>query len=168
MTRLWIAVGCGAVALVLAAFLIGRRTAPARVEVRTVVDETAVTRAVEAARAEWSRDVEDHTVTRTIYREGKPTERIVYVDREVHSGGASTSTTTATSSTASTSRSEVVPALAPAGWRAGLTGTWDLRAPAQRPDRWGLEADRRLFGPVWIGVRADTSRRAGLAVSVEW
>ncbi len=169
MTRLRLALGAGALLAVVAAFVAGRYTAPARVETRTVIDEAAVSRAVAAARAEWTRNVEDHTITRTVYRDGKVTERIVYVDREVQAGGsagASSTTTTAAGSTAASSAAR--PVAMPPGWRAGLAASWDLRERPAWPERWGLEADRRIVGPLWIGLRADTTGRAGLAVTVEW
>lgn len=168
MTRLRIALGAGVIVAILGAFLAGRYSSRPRVEVRTVVDESAVSRAVELARAEWTRDAEDHTVTRTIYREGRPVERIVYVDREVHSGGTSTTSATTSTATASTSSSAVVPVAPPPGWRAGLAASWDPRALRARPGLWGAEVDRRIVGGLWVGARADSDRRAGLALSLEW
>ena len=71
----------------------GRFAAPTKVETREVVrevqvvDEKVVEARIASARSEWERNVQDHTRVVTRYVEGKPVEKIVYVDRETQATG---------------------------------------------------------------------------------
>jgi hypothetical protein len=54
------------------------------------------------------------------------------------------------------------------GWRLAAAALWDPRALAYQPDRYQLEVDRRIIGTVWLGARATTDLRFGLALGVEF
>ena len=170
MTPSWpITGGAVAVALVLGG-IGGRYLSPTKVETRAVekvktvevekrvVDEQAVVKAVADAKASWQRDREDHTVTRTVYVEGKVSERVVYRDVDTHAAGASSaaSATTAkdsvhadTTRTAETDRKTetvTVRETVRPDWRASV----QLRPSGAVFD--GAEVSRRILGPVWIGA----------------
>jgi hypothetical protein len=167
MKRRLIIAGAAALALA-AAFAAGRYAAPTKVVERSVLDETLVARAVANARAEWQRSITDKTVRRTIYRDGKPVERIVYVDREINSSGSSASSL-ATQTTASLHlATEKITTNARPGWRAGVTAAWSPGRLSLEPSRYTAEIDRRLFGTVWVGARLSTDKTAGLSLALEF
>lgn len=184
--RRWLFAGAAGlvVALLVAAWLGGRYTAPTKTVTveRTVRDESAITEAVERARAEWSKSVQDHTTirTRTVYSEcGQPveTERVVYVDRDSHEGGsmdASSATTAQVVTHAATETTKTVSAASLPGWSLGASALWTPAALSARPTRATVELDRRLFGTLWVGAQAqaDISTtadvRLGIAARVEW
>lgn len=189
MTPSWpLTAGVGAAALVLGG-LVGRYSGPTRVETRAVevvktveverkvIDQEAVSKAVAEAQASWQRDREDHTITRTVYIEGKVSERIVYRDVDTHAAGSSAtaSTTTATGTshtdatrTADTERKtetvKVVETIRP-GWRleAQLHPAGAVFA--------GASVSRRILGPAWLGAwgRPDgTYGTYGVSVGLEF
>ena len=89
--RAWVVLG--GVGLGVAGYGAGRYAAPTKVEERErvverlVVDEKTVEARVAAAKVTWEKDIQDHSETRVIYKDGKVVERIVYRDRDTHSEG---------------------------------------------------------------------------------
>jgi hypothetical protein len=173
-----IAAGAGLLALV-AAFLGGRFSAPVRtverekVVEKSVRDEHAISQAVAEAQAAWNRSVADHTVTRTIYKEGKPVERVVYVNRETQSAGSSQVTSTVyvdrvvhEVTTQTVTETKIEEGARP-GWRGAFSAGWgpDLTA---HPSTYGGELSRRLIGPVWVGVWGRTDKTGGVSLALEW
>lgn len=169
--------------------LVGRYTGPTKVETRTVetvktveverkvTDTEAVMKAVAEARASWERDRQDHTVVRTVYVEGKISERIVYRDVDTHAGG-STSTASATASadtshTDATRTAETDRHAETVTVRETIRPDW--RASVQlRPTGVvfaGAEVSRRILGPAWLGAwgRPDgTYGTYGVSIAMEW
>ncbi len=155
----------GSLLLLAASFVAGRYTAPTKTveTVKTVetkvVDQDAIAKAVAFAQAEWKRDVQVKTTVRTIYKDGKPSERIVYRDRESQASGSSTVTASTTAetktheaTTATTEKSKTVET-ARASWAVQAHAGWG--AVSTTPDQYGGEIQFRLLGPVWAGVGAD-------------
>lgn len=54
------------------------------------------------------------------------------------------------------------------GWSATVTAGWDPGRLSSSPDVLEIGIDRRLFGGLWVGVRADTDKRIGASLRVEW
>lgn len=54
------------------------------------------------------------------------------------------------------------------GWSVGGSALWSTRDLSPRPQTYTLEIDRRLFGTLWVGVRANTDKRVGASLRVEW
>lgn len=189
MTPSWPIVAGAAAAALVAGGLVGRYTGPTKVETRTVettrtveverkvVDEEAVTKAVAEARATWQRDRQDRTVTRTVYVEGKVSERIVYRDVESHAGGSSSTATAsartdtahvdATRTTDTERKAEVVTV------RETIRPSWRVAAQLRPAGAVfaGVEVSRRILGPAWLGAwgRPDgTYGTYGVSVGVEW
>lgn len=97
-----------AIAAVLAlavAWTAGRYTAPAKIVTKEVtvekrvevVSQTAINEAVAKAQAEWQKNEKVRTVTKTVYKEGKIVEKIVYKDRDTSESSSSSSSTSSTS-----------------------------------------------------------------------
>lgn len=179
LRQIAIVAGCVLAALVVA-FLGGRRSAPVRVEERerivtqTVVDQAAIQRAVSEAHAEWTRSATDHSTIRTVYLDGKVVEKIVYVDRDVNSGGSSgSSSNTATqvetrTVTNTITETEKVTEFRRASWRISASAGWRLDSLALRPAIYGGEVSRRILGPVWLGAWAKTDSTAGMSLGLEF
>lgn len=156
-----------------AAYLAGRFAGPTKTvekEVR-VLDKSMVAKAVASARAEWQREVEDRSVTTTYYGpSGKPTRKVQQKHVDLKAGGssvASSQTDVATKANETSATSKVTERARP-GWRAGVTAAWSPGQLSVAPDHYGIELDRRLFGTVWLGVRADTDKTVGASLSLEW
>jgi hypothetical protein len=158
------------VAALIAGGLAGRYLSPTKVETRTletvktvaverrVVDQEAVTRAVAEARASWQRDRQDRTVTRTVYVEGKVSERIVYRDVDTHAAGssstASAATTTDTRHEDATRTAESERKAETVTVRETIRPDWRLEAQL-RPSGAvfaGASVSRRILGPAWLGA----------------
>lgn len=168
--RRYLAIAAGALLALVAAFLGGRYSAPARVETRTEWKEKVVTV------TEWK----DRVVTQ------KGPERIRVVTREIPGGerivekvierGPSTTTTDTTgqahSQTDQSSATVSVKEAGRPGWSVGVSGQWAGAPSSAVPDRLGLELDRRLFGTIWLGVRASSrgtsDPQLGLALRMEF
>jgi lactam utilization protein B len=123
---------------------------------KTVRDEEAIARAVADARAQWSKEVQDHTVTRTIYKEGKIVEKVVFVDRDTRSEGSKT--TTSEVDTKITTHEEATKTVEKE--KVTETGRPRLAVGASLPPRYPVslkavapELDVRLLGSVWLGAR---------------
>lgn len=189
MTRSWPIVAGASAAALLAGGLAGRYLAPTKVETRTVetvktveverkvTDESAVTKAVAEARATWERDRQDHTVVRTVYVEGKISERIVYRDVDTHAGGSTstdrTTTTTDTSHTDATRTAETDRKTETVTVRETVRPDWRLAAQLRPAGTVfaGAEVSRRILGPAWLGAwgRPDgTYGTYGVSVGFEW
>ena len=168
--------GLAALGVAVAAYFVGRSRAPVRVEERTrevkVIDQEAIQRAVTEAHAEWSRSENVRTVTRIVYRDGKPVEKVIYRDREVAAAGrvesSSAQDTRVTTHARDERETETVTVYARPSWRvAGQLG-WELGAPSLRPQVFGGEVSRQIVGPVWLGLWARTDSTAGLSLALEW
>jgi hypothetical protein len=162
-----------ALALVVLAFIVGQRSAPVKTVEKEVVvekvvrDEQAIATAVAAAQAEWQKTVKDRTVIRVVYRDGKPVERIVYVNRDTGEGGSSSSSSSGQVEVTShqveervVEREKVVTSARP-GWSVAAGGLWDpgqlsVSQAALEPERYDLELARRIVGAFWIAVAAQT------------
>lgn len=169
--RLYIA---GGVALALvAAFLGGRFSRPVKVEERVKVETKIETR------TEWRDRVIEKRVegpTREVERiiEKPGAERVItrWIDRgPVTVDTSATAAGTSTASGAASSSASKVTDNARPGWAAGLAATWP--SLSSRPERVGLELDRRILGTVWLGVRASaetdgSAPQVGAALRVEW
>ena len=138
----------------------GRYTAPVRTVETRVENTEAIIQAVAQARREWERDVK--TVTKTVYREGKPVERIVY--RDSHAAGTTSGATSVTSTSSIESRSMTV--VDPARPRWAIQGAV---APLD-PSRFAVEGQIRVLGPIWLGagVQKSDSLRPTLSARLEW
>lgn len=160
--RRWITTGAIAVALLVAAFLAGRFSKPA--EVREVVKVETKTVTEWKDRVVYVKDQKKKATTTTTK---KPTGEVVIV--KVEETDTDTHATTASDGALHSfevRESEKVTTSAKPGWRAGVNASWSSLFP--RPDAYGVEVDRRLFGTVWLGVRASTDKTAGIAVGLEW
>ena len=170
MSRLkLILAGIGVLAgLLLAAFGAGRYTAkPAeKTTERLVVDTDALTKALTVARAEWKRETTDHTRVVTKYQQGKPIEKVVYVDRDTSSGGTSGTVTqsTTTEQTHAESLRLVEPA-APSRWGFMASAGWDPLRLRSKPDV-TLDVSYRLAGPLAVYGSA-IAREAAFTVRPE-
>lgn len=168
MNRLRLILGISAAAGLVVAFLAGRYTAkPAeKVSERLVVDADAVTKALIQARAEWKKDVTDHTRVVTKYQQGKPVERVVYVDRDTSSGGSSTATTHGTTTEQTHAESvRVTEPAAPSRWGFALSAGWDPLRLGAKPDV-TADVSYRLLGPLALYGMA-TARESSIAVRPE-
>lgn len=173
MTRRRLYVAGGALLALVLAFLGGRYSRPARVEERVKVETKIQTR------VEWRDRVVEKRVegpTREVERivEKPGAERIVTrwiergpvtVDTDATAAGASAVTGTASSSSAKVTDN------GRPGWAVGLAAAWP--SLSTRPERVGLEIDRRILGTVWLGVRVSAepdgaAPQAGVALRVEW
>ena len=164
--RLLIAAGA-ALALVLA-FLAGRFASPTKTVERSVLDERIVAQAVANARAEWQRSIKDRTVTRTVYKDGKPLERTVYVDRETTAGGSSAASASSREQATTHAEASKVTTNARPGWRVSAAAGWDPKALTLKPEVYEGRVERRVLGTVWLGAWGRTDKTAGVSVGIEW
>lgn len=170
-----IAIGLGCVLALALAFVGGRYSAPARVVERVKVETRTVTI------TEWR----DRIVTKRVEGPTRTVERIVEkpgevreVTRWIDAGPVTTDTDTNLSghtsgTTESTSATVRMSETGRPGWGGGLAAQWDPGRLSASPAVLGLEVDRRLFGPLWVGVRASagvdlSDPRVGLALRGEW
>lgn len=138
-------------------------------------DEKAISTAVEAAKVEWEKNSQDHTVTKIIYKDGKPVEKIVYVDREVQASGATVKVVEKVVEVEKkvyvdkiVEKEKIVESYRP--WIAvEATGAFSL-TPAWPPVAWSAMGDIRVFGPVWIGagVWRDSEWRPAVKARLEF
>jgi hypothetical protein len=152
--RLYIAAGAAAALVV--AFVAGRYSRPARV-VETVKVETR-----EVVKVEWR----DREVVKRVEGPVREVERIVekpgaerVITRWIERGPVTTDTQsdltgTASATTDTASATSRVSEGGRPGWSVGAAATWDPRALSSRPERVAVEVDRRMFGTVWLGLRA--------------
>lgn len=172
--RLYIA-GAWALTLV-AAGVVGRFTAPTKVtETATRSDESARLAAF-LAKLETQQTVKTkrHVETRKTKKPDGTIEIVRIEDSGSDTATQSTSTVTGHSSetTASTAATARVTERGRPAWSVGLSASWAGR-PSSMPDRLGLEVDRRLIGPVWLGARASigatlSEPQFGLGLRAEW
>lgn len=160
MTRLYLA--AGALGVCVLAFLGGRFSAPVKtvekekVVEKTVRDEDAIARAVANAKAQWAKEVQDHTVTRTIYKEGKIVEKVVFVDRDTKSSGSSEKTSEVASITATHEQTERIVKKEKITEGARPRLRLALSLPPRYPVDFKAiapELDVRLLGTIWLGAR---------------
>lgn len=154
----WHKEAIGAVCIALVFGLAGRFSGPTKVVEKEklvdkiVVDQTAITKAVAEAKTQWAKDVKDHTVVKVIYKEGKPVEKFVYVDRDTTSGG---------SSEAKEERNQEVDTHATEEKTQEKSKETDYARPNHAisllgdlrlgyPDKYILSTDYRLFGSLWL------------------
>jgi len=162
----------------LAGYGAGRFTTPTKVETREtvrevkVVDEHAISVAVASAKAEWQKHVDDHTITKTIYKEGKIAEKIVYVDRDTNSSGNSASTQTVTVEVEKkifidreVVKEKIVTNDPPRLTLAATIGV-GFTAGSISPPAYGLLALGRVWGPLVLGAQAEGNLTGGSARGV--
>lgn len=165
----------GALVACVLSFLGGRFTGPTKivekekVVEKTVRDESAIAKAVADAKAQWSKEVQDHTVTRTIYKEGKIVEKVVFVDRNTKS--ESTTETHATEETKIVTHEEVAKTVEKE--KIVENARPRLRLALSLPLRYPLdlkaiapEFDVRLLGTVWLGARYVHTDKTPLRLSL--
>lgn len=180
-----------AVAAILAlavAWTAGRYTAPAKIVERErivekkveVISQTAINEAVAKAEAEWKKNEKVREVIKTIYKEGKVVETVVYRDRDTSSSGSSSSSSgsTSTTNTTASTTTEVI--------------KWKEKIVEAKKDRWRLSASAsvpwndfniktpadlvyegrgevRLVGGLWGGVTATPQHKlVGLTLSLQF
>jgi hypothetical protein len=163
-------VALGGVAALVVAFVGGRYSAPVKA-VETVKVETKVVTVTE-----WK----DRVVEKRVEGPVREMERIVekpgaerVVTRWIERGPVSVDTTTDASGSSSaqahtTSQASKVTTTGHPGWRAAVTAAWNPGRLSLEPERYTAEVDRRLFGTLWLGVRASTDKTVGAAISFEW
>lgn len=155
--------GAVAVAACVASFLVGRgkvRTVT-KVETKTEVVEKVVEKVVTVK----AKDVQRKVTTKT---ETKPDGSSVVLrveDVQTQTDVGTVSDFTGTAVTTSSSKAETATGSKP-GWRLGVSAEW--KKAQEKPDVYGLEIDRRIVGPFWLGARASTDKTAGIAVGLEW
>jgi hypothetical protein len=168
-------IAAGAALALVAAFVGGRFSAPVRVEERVKVSMQTDTK-IEYRDRVVERVVKGPVRVRTITITKPGGERIV--ERVVERGPVTTERETdltgqshgTTASTAATVRTEE---RGRPGYSVGVSGEWSPGRPSLTPERVGVELDRRLFGTVWLGVRASAGTgfdepRVGLAARMEF
>lgn len=168
--RLYIA---GGVLLALvAAYLAGRFSAP--VEVKTVTktervfDEQAQAHATAATVDKGTERVRVVTITRTeptgAKVETKTEDRFRANDLKLQSDWTGT---VSTRESAKAAASTVSRSSRP-GWSVSLAARADAGALSLKPEAYEVGIDRRLFGTVWVGVRADTEKHVGASLRLEF
>ena len=159
-------IAAGALLALVAAFVGGRYSRPARVEERVRVETR------EVVKVEWrDRVVQQKGPVRVhvVIRDVPGKERIVekWIDR-----GPVTTTTDATgaaqsTTTADTSAERVTENGRP-GWRASVAAGWDPDALALRPEVYEGRVERRVLGTLWLGVFGRSDKTGGLSAAMEW
>jgi hypothetical protein len=174
--KLRLALGAGVVLALVAAFVAGRYSRPAKV-VETVKVETKTVTVTEWRDRVVEKRVQGPVRVRTITIEKPGGERVV--ERVVDRGPVTTDTTTdrdgsaASASASASSTSRTTEGRRP-DWSAGVSAWWTPEASSLTPDRLGLELDRRILGTVWLGARAsmhsvdDPDVRLGAAIRMEF
>jgi hypothetical protein len=51
-------------------------------------------------------------------------------------------------------------------WHLSVQAGWD--AAQLRPNVYGVQVERRIAGPVWLGVWGNSTRAGGASISLEW
>jgi len=166
--RLYVA--AAALLAVAAAFVAGRFSAPVKTRVETKVETKIETR------TEWKDRVVEKTVAgpvrvRTVIVTKLDGERTV--ERVVERGPVTTETTTdhsgqSSGTTASSAATVRVTETGRQGWRAAASAAWSPGRLSLEPARYTAEVDRRLFGTIWLGVRASTDKTAGASIAMEF
>lgn len=149
------------------AFTAGKYSNPAKIEIKDriviqekySVDQEEILKAVEHAKAEWKKNEKVRTVTRIIYKEGQPVEKIVYVDRETSESSNETKDSTKTDETKTKVEGETKidhtktriisnqPRYALA--LHAFTEWHDVLNPNLK---YGIQGSVRLVGPLWLGA----------------
>lgn len=173
-----IVVYCAILAAVAGAgYAVGRLHSPkSRVEtkevIKTVVDQKAIEEAVTKAKIQWQATVKTKTKVITKYIEGKPSERIVYVDRDAASSGSSDSTTdskkttdthtdTTKQTTQVTERIYQKQQLSIGVFAAKQWNTFDLSF------KYGVNVDYRVWGDIWLqGIAIPQDKYIGLGLKL--
>jgi hypothetical protein len=167
-TRLYIA--AGVLLALVAAFLGGRFSAPARVEEKVRV-ETKIQTVTEWKDRVVEKRVAGPVRVRTITIEKPGGERVV--ERVVERGPVTTETaadlsgSTAVTASSEAASSRVVESARP-GWRLSVSAGWAPERLTLRPEVYGVEVSRRVVGTVWLGAWARTDRTGGLVLAMEF
>jgi hypothetical protein len=163
-------VALGATAALVGAFAAGRWSRPAMVtettqtqrlawaereEVRARRTETTErVRVVERVKVVYRPDGSTQSETRTTSREG-----------ETSQSGTSLSAN-ATSNGQAEQKTVTVEKPVHRDWHLSAQAGWD-KAQA-RPNVYGVAVERRIAGPVWLGVWGQSTRAGGVSVGLEW
>lgn len=160
-----LAIAAGAVAALLAAFLGGRYSRPARVEERVKVETKTVTEWKDRIVYVEAKKEQRHTTT-TATRKPDGTKTIVRVEDVRTDSGASLNASSGgkTTEDAKTEASRVE--TSQPSWRVEGQAGWSRLSPA--PDIYGIGISRRVAGTVWVGGWARTDKTAGIAVGLEF
>jgi len=162
MTRLYLIAAAVVLVLIGGAFFLGRWTAP-----------QPAAAAQEAERIEAVRQV---VVTRYVDRAVTRTKHTV----ETKTPDGSTTTTTDETEHNEEKTTEVPPPPDQAAkviaassapermWRAGVSVGLTINRSSGMVPEYGGELDRRLVGPLWLGIRANTGGYVGAAIGVEF
>lgn len=152
-------IGLGVLAALCAGYAAGRYAIPPRVVEKRVTDTQAIEVAIAAAKAEWAKDVRTTTTKVVRLRDGKPIEITIARDSETHAIGS----TSSTGSTASAIATHVETAKTVEGarpsWAIQARGPVDL-------SRYGVDVQRRIVGPFWLGAGVERSDRWVFLVGV--
>jgi len=168
--RFYAEVAVGALLALAAAFYAGRFSAPVKT-VETVKVETKTVTVTEWKDRIVEKRVAGPVRVRTITIEKPGGERVV--ERVVERGPVTTDTTTdhagqSSGTTASNAATVRLSETGRPGWRAAVSAAWSPGRLSLEPARYTAEVDRRLFGTIWLGLRASTDKTAGVAVGLEW
>lgn len=160
-----------AVGLLALAFSLGRGCKPAPVEVEArerIVYRDRVEVLTLTVQAEAKRERRNVERTRETRPDGTVFERELDLSASESLRLSQTDTHAVQERAADVTTSRVErPALA--RWRAGLTldAAPHLVPPGFTSPVLGLQAEHRLAGPLWLGVRVSTARTLGLSLAVE-
>jgi hypothetical protein len=137
----------------------------------------------EVVKVETKVEYQDRIVTKLVYRERKDRAKHVETrteqkadgslvttrveDSRTHTDGTGTrESDVALQGAGSTSTSSERTVRDRASWRASLSADWG--SLQLRPSLYGATVERRVLGPVWLGVHGRTDRVFGLTVGIEF
>jgi hypothetical protein len=168
LTRRHVLIGAGAVAACGIAFLAGRFSRSA--ETKTVTKTEVQTVTLYAAHATTtSTDKTRVRVVTTTKREPGGTVYVTRTEDRANDLRLNLDWTATESNRASeTAEAMTVSSSTRPGWSVGASALWSARDLSPKPDAYQLEVDRRLFGTLWVGVRATTDKHIGAAARLEW
>jgi len=163
--QIGIAIAAGLVALGLS-FSAGRFSAPTktiereRIVEKKVIDQKAIADAVSLAQSEWKKNEKVNTTTKTVYKDGKISEKYVFFNKELNSSGNSlkldtmhTDNSTLTTSETTKEKEKITIAEQPR-WQVGANANlkWDNLNLSPSSLIWEGHAQVRVIGGLWAGV----------------
>jgi hypothetical protein len=163
--QIGIAIAAGLVALGLA-FSAGRFSAPTKtietekIVEKKVVDQKAIADAVAVAQSEWKKNEKVNTTTKTVYKDGKISEKYVFFNKELNSSGNSlkldtmhSDNSTLTSSETTTEKKKVTISEQPR-WQVGMNANlkWNDLNLTPSAIIWEGHAQVRVIGGLWAGL----------------
>ena len=168
--RRWALIAAGAALALAAAYVAGLYAAPVRVEERTRVEWRTVYQIVtQEKRVETQGPVRWRERRVEVPGPAGPT---ITVEREEERGPVTIThdlNVNASGSSEGTAEASHVETRGRPGWRFSVGGQWDPeRLTSWRPETWTAGIERRLIGPLWLGVNANTRGDVGAQLGVEF